>query len=392
VSGLDFAKSIASAIGLQAAILGRRHLGFEQRFLYAVLVDANANRYHLDSYPNTSMSPMNLARKLPVLAAGLFCVVAGVAAAAEPLVVYSAQKEPFIRPMLDAFTRETGIEVQVLTDQGPVLVERLAAEGKDTRADVLLTVDVGNLWAAGERGLLAKTESETLAANVPVALRDSEGRWFGLSRRARAIAYSTERVEPSALSTYAALAGPEWKGRLCLRTSKNVYNQSLVATLIDAMGEADTEAMVRGWVENLATTPTPDDTLAIKAVAGGECDVAVVNMYYLARLKREDPSIAVAMFWPDQAGAGTHVNLFGGGVTAHARQPEAARQLLEWWSGAEAQALLAANNLEYPANPAAHPDPVLAAFGEFRGDHARIRIAGPGQAAAVRLMDRAGWR
>lgn len=335
---------------------------------------------------------MNLARRSRLLIAGCALAFAGAAAAAEPLVVYSAQKEPFLRPMLDAFTRETGIEVQVLTDQGPVLVERLAAEGEDTRADVLLTVDVGNLWAAGERGLLAKIESQTLSANIPAALRDPEGRWFGLSRRARAIAYSTERVEPSALSTYAALAAPEWEGRLCLRTSKNVYNQSLMATLIDSMGGPAAEAMVRGWVGNLATAPTPDDTLAIKAVAGGECDIAVVNMYYLARLKREDPAIPVAMFWPDQAGAGTHVNVFGGGVTAHARQPAAARQLLEWWSGAEAQALLATNNLEYPANPAAAADPILAAFGEFRGDDARIRIAGPGQAEAVRLMDRAGWR
>jgi iron(III) transport system substrate-binding protein len=334
---------------------------------------------------------MTLIRTLRGLLAGIACALAG-AVAAEPLVVYSAQKEPFVRPMLDAFTRETGIEVRVLTDQGPVLVERLAAEGSDTRADVLLTVDVGNLWSAAERGLLAKVDSETLAANIPAALRDAEGRWFGLSRRARAIAYSTRRVEPTELSTYAALATPTWQGRLCLRTSKNVYNQSLVATLIDAMGEADTEAMVRGWVANLATAPTPDDTLAIRAVAGGECDVAIVNMYYLARLKREDPSFPVAMFWPDQAGAGAHVNVFGGGVTAHARQPEAARRLLEWWSGAEAQALLAANNLEYPANPAVAPDPILAAFGAFRGDDGRIGVAGPGQAAAVRLMDRAGWR
>lgn len=334
---------------------------------------------------------MTLKRTLRGLLAVLAFAAAGTAVAA-PLVVYSAQKEPFLRPMLDAFTRETGIDVQVLTDQGPVLVERLAAEGRDTRADVLLTVDVGNLWAAADRGLLAKLDSPVLAANIPAALRDADGRWFGLSRRARGIAYSTRRVEPTALSTYAALAAPEWKGRLCLRTSKNVYNQSLMATRIDAMGDRDAEAMVRGWVANLAIAPTPDDTLAIRAVAAGECDVAVVNMYYLARLKREDADFPVAMFWPDQAGAGTHVNIFGGGVTAHARQPEAAKRLLEWWSGAEAQALLAANNLEYPANPAVAPDPILAAFGDFRGDDARIGVAGPRQAEAVRLMDRAGWR
>jgi iron(III) transport system substrate-binding protein len=334
---------------------------------------------------------MPLLRSLKVLLT-LLTLVAAPAWAAEPLVVYSAQKEPFVRPMLDAFTEQTGIEVQVLTDQGPVLVERLAAEGADTRADILLTVDVGNLWAAAERGLLAKIDSPTLVANLPAALRDADGRWFGLSRRARGIAYSPARVAPAELSTYAALADPAWKGRLCLRTSKNVYNQSLVATLIDAMGEADTEAMVRGWVANLAVAPTPDDTLAVRAVAAGECDAAIVNMYYLARLKREDPSFPVAMFWPDQAADGSHVNVFGGGVVAHARQPEAAQRLLEWWSTEAAQTLLAANNLEYPANPVAKADPVLAAFGTFKGDDARLRVAGPGQAGAVRLMDRAGWR
>lgn len=334
---------------------------------------------------------MSLIRSLQVLLAALVLAGAPVAVA-EPLVVYSAQKEPFVRPMLDAFTKQTGIEVQVLTDQGPVLVERLAAEGADTRADVLLTVDVGNLWSAAERGLLAKVDSQALAANIPAALRDSEGRWFGLSLRARGIAYAPARVTPADLSTYAALADPAWKGRLCLRTSKNVYNQSLIATLVDAMGEADAEAMVRGWVANLAVAPTPDDTLAIRAVAAGECDAAIVNMYYLARLKREDPSFPVAMFWPDQAADGSHVNVFGGGVVAHARQPEAAQRLLEWWSTEAAQTLLAANNLEYPANPAARPDPILADFGTFKGDDARLRVAGPGQADAVRLMDRAGWR
>lgn len=335
---------------------------------------------------------MKHARLLRFSLAAVILMLISAATAATPIVVYSAQKEPFLRPMLDAFTAETGLPVRVLTDQGPVLVERLAAEGRDTRADVLMTVDVGNLSVAAERGLLAPIDSATLAANIPEALRDPEGRWYGLSRRARGIAYATRRVDPASLPSYAALAGPAWKGRLCLRTSKNVYNMSLVATRIDAMGEAAAEAMVRGWVANLAVPPTPDDTLALRAVAAGECDATIVNMYYLARLKRDDPDFPVAMSWPDQDGEGVHVNLFGGGVTAHAKNPDGARRLLEWWSGVEAQRLLAANNLEYPANPAAAPDPVLAAFGAFKGDEARIRVAGPRQAEAVRLMDRAGWR
>jgi len=325
-----------------------------------------------------------------VVVAGLLCGLA--ANAADPLVVYSAQKEPSIRPLLDRFTAETGIEVRLLVDQGPVLIERMAAEGPATRADLLLTVDAGNLWQAAERGLLAPLESAALEARVPAHLRDAQGRWFGISRRARAIVYSTERVTPAQLSTYAALAGPEWKGRLCLRTSKNVYNQSLVATRIARMGEAGAEAMVRGWVDNLATLPLADDTLTAQAIAGGECDAGIVNMYYVARLKRAQPDLPVAMFWPDQDGAGTHQNLCGAGIATHAKNPAAARALLEWITDAPAQRELGRLNLEYPVNAAAEVDPVLAAFGTFKADDVDLAEAGRRQADAVRLMDRAGWR
>jgi iron(III) transport system substrate-binding protein len=325
-----------------------------------------------------------------ILVAGLLAGFA--AAAADPIVVYSAQKEPSIRPLLDRFTAETGIEVRLLVDQGPVLVERMAAEGPATRADLLLTVDAGNLWQAAERGLLAPTDSAALAARVPAGLRDAQGRWFAISRRARAIVYSTDRVAPAQLSTYAALAGPEWKGRLCLRTSKNVYNQSLVATRIARMGEADAEAMVRGWVGNLAALPLADDTLTAQAIAGGECDAGIVNMYYVARLKRAQPDLPVSMFWPDQDGAGTHQNICGAGVAAHAKNPAGARALLEWITDVPAQRELSRLNLEYPVNAEAEVDPLLAAFGPFKADDLDLSEAGRRQADAVRLMDRAGWR
>jgi iron(III) transport system substrate-binding protein len=314
------------------------------------------------------------------------------AQAAGPLVIYSAQKEPSIRPLLDRYTAETGVEVQLLVDQGPVLVERLAAEGANTRADLLLTVDAGNLWQAAERGLLAAVDAPALAARVPAHLRDAQGRWFAISRRVRAIVYATQRVQPAALSTYAALAGPEWKGRLCLRTSKNVYNQSLVATRIARMGETDAEAMVRGWVGNLAAAPLADDTLTAQAVAGGECDAGVVNMYYVARLKRADPALPIAMFWPDQDGAGVHQNIAGMGVAKHAKNPSGARALLEWITDAPAQTQLSTLNLEYPVNAAATTDPLLLGFGAFKSDDLDLSEAGRRQPEAVRLMDRAGWR
>jgi len=323
----------------------------------------------------------------------LICLLAGAALrAAEPVVIYSAQKEPSLRPILDRYTAQTGVEVQLLVDQGPVLIERLAAEGDNTRADLLLTVDAGNLWQAAQRGLLAKLDSDLLQARVPANLRDADGRWFGISTRVRAIVYSTARVKPEQLSTYAALADPQWKGRLCLRTSKNVYNQSLVATLIARMGVAPAEAMVRGWIANLATAPLSDDTLTAQAIAGGECDVGLINMYYLARLKRAQPDVALTMFWPDQAGDGAHQNICGAGVALHARNPGGAQALLEWLTEAATQRAISQLNLEYPVNVEAPADPLLLAFGPLKADTIDLSEAGRLQPDAVRLMDRAGWR
>jgi iron(III) transport system substrate-binding protein len=334
------------------------------------------------------MSTMRLSRCVLVL----LLLSSSPVKAAESLMIYSAQKEPYIRPLLDRYTAETGVEFEFLNDQGPVLIERLAAEGADTRADVLITVDAGNLWTAAERGLLAPIDSDVLEANVPAALRDTGGRWFGLSRRARTIVYASERVAPAELDGYGGLADAKWKGRLCLRTSRNVYNQSLVATRIAHLGEAEAERLVRGWVANLALTPLPDDTLTVKAIAAGECDVGVVNMYYLARLKREDANLPVAVHWADQGGRGVHVNVCGAGVSAHSRQKAAAQRFLEWLSSASVQREIARLNLEYPVNAEAAADPLLAAWGEFTADALPLTEAGRLQPDAVRLMDRAGWR
>jgi iron(III) transport system substrate-binding protein len=323
----------------------------------------------------------------------LVCVLVGaVVQAAEPLVIYSAQKEPSLRPLLDRYTAQTGVEVQLLVDQGPVLVERMAAEGDNTRADLLLTVDAGNLWQAAQRGLLAKLDSELLQARVPSNLRDADDRWFAISRRVRGIVYSTARVKPEQLSTYAALAEAQWKGRLCLRTSKNVYNQSLVAMRIASMGEAPAEAMVRGWIANLATAPLSDDTLTAQAIAGGECDVGLVNMYYVARLKRAQPDLPVTMFWPDQAADGAHQNICGAGVARHARNPAGAQALLEWLTEVDTQREISKLNLEFPVNAEAPADPLLIAFGPLKSDATDLSEAGRLQPEAVRLMDRAGWR
>lgn len=307
------------------------------------------------------------------------------------VVVYSARAEHLIEPLFAQFEAETGIAVSWVTDGEGPLLERLRAEGDQTPADLLLTVDAGNLWIAAERGFLAPVESATLERNVPAHLRDPGKRWFGLSVRARTLAYNTERVDPADLSSYAALAEPRWRGRLCLRTSAKVYNQSLVAMMIAGRGEEQTEAIVRGWVANLAAPVFASDTQVLEAIAAGQCDVGIVNTYYYGRLARENPALPVALFWPDQEGAGVHVNVSGAGVVRASDNAAGATRLLEWLSSPAAQAQFAALNLEYPVHPDVAPAPEVAGWGVFKPNLINVSRAGELQAAAVRLMDRAGY-
>ena len=323
---------------------------------------------------------------------GLLLLVVGCSKQQSELVVYSARNEQLIKPIFDRYSAETGQKIRFVTDDAGPLIERLNAEGANSQADILMTVDAGELWHAADLGLLQATNSDVLEANIPESLRDPENRWFGFSIRARTIVYSTERVKPEELSDYAALGSERWKGKLCLRTSKKVYNQSLVAMLIAEHGEAKTEEIVRGWVANLAAEPFSNDTLLMQAIAAGQCDVGLVNTYYFGRLVREQPDLPLKLFWADQAGKGVHVNISGAGVTAHAPRAVAAKQFLEWLSQPEAQALFAGLNLEYPANPAVKADPIVLAWGEFQQSPMNVAQAGALQATAVKLMDRAGYR
>jgi iron(III) transport system substrate-binding protein len=325
---------------------------------------------------------------IPLLLASLLAP----AAHAAELVVYTERKEPLVRPIFDRYTAQTGTTVRLLSDSAPVLIARLAAEGANTRADVFMAVDAGSLWQAAERGVLAPLRSPALEANIPANLRDVQGRWFALSQRARTIVYSTQRVQPRQLSTYEQLADPQWKGRLCLRSSKKVYNQSLVATMIDRLGAARTEQVVRGWVANLATAPFADDTLLANAIAAGQCDVGIVNTYYLGRLQHDTPGFPVQVFWPNQADAGVHMNISGAGIVAGSKHKAEAQRFLEWLSSDAVQAEFADVNFEFPAKPGTELDPVVAAWGTFTADPVDVAVAGHRQAEAVRLMDRAGWR
>lgn len=319
---------------------------------------------------------------------------AGTAYAADnqELVIYSARNEQLIRQLFESYTAETGVKVRFITDKAGPLLQRLKAEGARTPADILLTVDAGNLWQAAREGMLAKIKSATLSRNIPAHLRDPEGRWYGFSVRARTIVYSSTRVNVAQLSTYEALGDTPWKGRLCLRTSKKVYNQSLVAMMMARIGEKETEAVVRRWVANLATDVFSNDTAVMEAILAGQCDIGIVNTYYYYRLAKKRPKIALALFWPNQKDRGVHVNISGAGVTRHARHPEAALRFLEWLSGSGAQRLLADANMEYPANPRVKPHASVAKWGRFKQDKINVSSAGSLQAKAVMLMDRAGYR
>lgn len=308
------------------------------------------------------------------------------------LVVYSSRKEHLIKPLFDLYQKKTGTKIKYITDEAAPLMARLKAEGRNTHADIFMTVDAGNLWQAAEQGLLQPLDSKVLNNNVPAHLRDQDKHWFGLSIRARTIIYSTQRVKPDELSTYEALGDPQWRGRLCLRTSKKVYNQSLVATMLERLGEEKTLSVLEGWVNNLATPVFSNDTKLMEAIVAGQCDVGIVNTYYFGRLQEKNPKLPLRLFWPNQQDRGVHINISGAGVVKHARHTKTAQQFLEWLSSAEAQTLLAGLNKEYPVNPQVKAVEQVESWGEYKADDINIAVAGRLQVPAIMIMDRAGYK
>ena len=317
--------------------------------------------------------------------------LAAMPAQAEEVVVYSARNEQLIKPLFDAYTKQTGVTVKFITDKEGPLMERLKAEGSNTPADMLITVDAGNLWQAAQQNLLQPIQSPTLQANIPAHLRDPQNQWFGLSVRARTMFYNPNKVKPAQLNSYEDLAGPQWKGKLCLRTSKKVYNQSLVAMLIEEHGAAKAEQIVKGWVANLATDVFPDDTKMLEAIAAGQCEVGIANTYYFARLMDKKP-LPISLFWANQKDKGVHVNVSGAGVTKHAKNAAGAQKLIEWLSSSKAQNLFTDLDFEFPANPAVKADEKLLAWGSFKQNLINVSKAGQSQVEAVKLMDRAGYK
>lgn len=333
-----------------------------------------------------------------VFAAAL--VVAGAAQAQERVVnVYSGRHYQTDEALYAGFTKATGIKVNRIEASEDAIIERVRNEGPRSPADVMITVDAGRLWRAEQLGLFQPVKSSTLEARIPESLRDPGGHWFGFATRARVIAYNKDKVRAGEISAYEELADPKWKGRVCMRSSTNIYNLSLMGALIDHLGEQKAEQWAKGVRVNLAQEPKGGDTDQLKAVAAGQCDVTVSNQYYYARLARsakpEEKQVAerLGIVFPNQASWGTHVNISGAGVLKHAPHREAAVKFLEYLASDEAQRYFADGNNEWPAVRGVKVDnPVLNALGDFKRDRLNVAVLGKNQPSSQKIYDRVAWK
>lgn len=344
---------------------------------------------------------MPLARAAIVVAASIACAgFVGQAAAQKNGVVnvYSSRHYDTDIALYEDFTEETGIKVNRLEAGADALIERIKSEGEFSPADILITVDAGRLWRAEEAGLLSPVASEVLEERLPSSLRHPNGLWFGLSKRARVIIYNKEAGRPEGLDTYEDLADPSLRGKVCVRSSSNIYNISLLASMVEHHGSEEAEEWAKGVVENFARRPQGNDTSQIAAVASGECGVSIVNSYYLARFAGSDDEStqetfdSVGIVFPNQDGRGTHVNISGAGVLEHAPNRENAIRFIEYLTEESAQSYFANGNNEYPAVPGVPTSSAVDQLGTFEADDLNVSALGRNQAEAVRIFDRVGWR
>lgn len=330
-----------------------------------------------------------------VVLPGIFC---SQASAAPEVNIYSARKEALIQPLLDEFTEQTGINVNLVTGKADALLKRLTSEGRHSPADVLLTTDAGRLHRAKMAGVTQSFNSKKIEAAIPRHYRDPDSHWVGLSLRLRPIIYVKGKVNPEELSSYEALASQNWKGRICVRSSNNIYNQSLVASLIAANGEAATEKWAKGFVSNFSRAPKGGDRDQIKAAAAGQCDIAIANTYYLAGMLASGDKTQVAaakkmaVFWPNQKGRGAHVNVSGIALTNSSKNRDNAIKLIEFLASSEAQQWYAEANGEFPVLDSIPVSALLRAWGKFKPDTLNLNQLGELNAKAVMLMDRVGWK
>ena len=309
--------------------------------------------------------------------------------------VYSARHYDTDLALYERFTEQTGIAVNLIEGGSDGLIERIRNEGEFSPADLLITVDAGRLWRAQQQGIFQPIDSAVLRERIPAHLRDSDGHWFGLSKRARVIVYSKAKGLPNGIVRYEDLTDERLRGQVCMRSSGNIYNLSLLGALIEHHGEAGAEAWARGVVANFRRPPQGNDTAQLRAVAAGECGVSIANSYYIGRLlgaeAAEDRAVAQALgvLFPNQAGRGVHINISGAGVARHAPNRSNAVVFLEYLTSDFAQRLFAEGNNEYPVTgPATGP---IAVLGDFEEDGVNAAVLGVNQASAVRVFDRVGW-
>jgi iron(III) transport system substrate-binding protein len=349
---------------------------------------------------NTPVEKARTMRIARIVVAGL-ALVAGIAHAADEKVlnVYSSRHYQTDEALYTEFTKATGITVKLIEGTEDALIERIKNEGARSPADVLITVDAGRLWRADQAGLFQPVKSSVLESRIPAAFREPSGKWFGFSMRARVVAFNKAKVKADEITTYESLADPKWKGRLCVRSSTNIYNLSLLGSLIDRLGEQKAEAWAKAVKENMAREPKGGDTDQLKAVAAGECDIAISNHYYYARLARSDKAdekaVAekIGLVFPNQSTTGTHVNISGAGVAKHAPHRDAAVKFLEYLASDQAQRYFAEGNNEWPVvSTVRTSNVVLTAFGDFKYDTLNVGVLGRNQPTAQKIYDRVGWK
>ena len=320
-------------------------------------------------------------------------------AATQEVNVYSYRKEALIKPVLDQFSAQTGIQVNLVTGKADALFTRLQAEGQDSPADILVTTDAGRLHRAKAAGLLQSIQSKKLTERIPAQLRDPDNQWYGLSSRARVVFYNKDNVSSDELSSYEDLASEKWRGRICIRSSSNIYNQSLMASLIAHNGPEKALSWAQGVVANMARAPKGNDRGQMAGAAIGECDIAIANTYYFGKwLASQDPqeqeyARQVAVFYPNQADRGAHINVSGAGVVKHSKNTANAIQLLEFLANDESQAFYAQVNHEYPVVKGTPVSDIVKSWGyPFKADSLNLDTLGQLNADAVKLFDLAGWQ
>ena len=330
-------------------------------------------------------------KKLTIILS-IFILVSCSYQANDELTIYTSRQPQLLEPIIEDFFQDTGIKVNLLSGNAQELMERIDIEGENSPADIFMTVDAGVLWQATERKIFSETNSDILKKNIPAYLRDPSNQWFGFSKRARTIVYSSDKFSDNDFSSYEALSDPKWAGKLCLRTSKKVYNRSLMASMINAYGYDEAKAVVLGWVSNLATEVFSNDTNALKAVSSGQCGVTIVNTYYLARLLDDPKYDNLSLFWANQGDRGVHVNISGAGVVKTSKNKANAVKLLEYLSSMKAQDFYASANKEYPVLASADIDDSIEGWGEFSEDNINVSKLGSLQKEAVFLAQEAGYK